>query len=263
MLPFAVMPPLMEYLLRIVPDAGHAYAWVSLMTLPALALLAPLGPMHVRHGKREANLSGQASTGLADIGSALKNPGVPLVLGAGLLTFLGSTLLFFFMKDFGASLGMANAGLFFTVSTGATIAVRLFGSARFDRMDKRRTLMLTFLVLAGCYSSYSLVASPLPFLLAAGLFGACMGVAMPPSAIDPLSPGRPVQTWSDRQPHAVHHGCRICPGPYLGGMMLGMGLSHAALFRLSALLALGALLLIRQTGQPSPATLNPSHGRTA
>jgi predicted MFS family arabinose efflux permease len=262
MLPFAVMPPLMEYLLRVVPDAGHAYAWVSLMTLPALALLAPLGPHARQAQENEKSFSGRASTGLADIRSALENSGVALVLGAGLLTFLGSTLLFFFMKDFGASIGLANAGLFFTVSTGATIAVRLFGSSRFDRLDKRRTLMLAYLVLAGCYASYSLVASPLPFLLAAGLFGACMGVAMPllQSTLFHLADPSKRGLTANLMLSTMDAGYVL--GPYLGGMMLGMGLSHAALFRLSALLALGAWLLIRQTGQPSPATLNPSHGRT-
>jgi len=263
MLPFAVMPPLMEYLIRIVPDAGHAYAWVSLMTLPALALLAPLGS-HARQAqeKERQSSSGPTSTGFADIGSALKNPGVALILGAGLMTFLGSTLLFFFMKDFGASIGLTNTGLFFTVSTGATIAVRLIGSARFDRMDKRRTLMLTFLVLAGCYASYSLVASPLPFLLAAGLFGACMGVAMPllQSTLFHLSDPSKRGLTANLMLSTMDAGYVL--GPWLGGMMLGMGLSHADLFRLSALLALGAWLLIRQSGQPSPATLNPSHGRT-
>jgi predicted MFS family arabinose efflux permease len=261
MLPFAVMPPLMEYLLQLVPDAGHAYAWVSLMTLPALVLLAPLGP-HARRAQAEQTSSGRASAGLADIRSALRNAGVALVLGAGLLTFLGSTLLFFFMKDFAASIGLANAGLFFTVSTGATIVVRLIGSARFDRMDKRRALMLTFLVLAGCYASYSLVASPLPFLLAASLFGACMGVAMPllQSTLFHLADPSKRGLTANLMLSTMDAGYVL--GPYLGGMMLGMGLAHADLFRLSALLALGAWLLIRQTGQTPQATLNHSHGRT-
>jgi predicted MFS family arabinose efflux permease len=245
MLPFALMPPLMEYLLTLVPNAGQAYAWISLMTLPALALLVPFGP-YARQARDEAQ-PGRTRPGLGDIALALKNPGVALVLGASLLTFLGSTLLFFFMKDFGLSLGLANAGLFFTVSTGATIGIRLLGSGFFDRVDKRRTLMLIFCILAGCYGAYSLVRTPLPFLLAAAVFGACMGVALPLLQSTLFLMTEPSRRGLNANLMLSTMDAGYFLGPYLGGMILGAGLSHAHLFRLSALMALCAGLLIRQS----------------
>lgn len=184
---------------------------------------------------------------------ALKNRNVSLMLGASLLIFLSSTLLFFFMKDFGASLGLANAGLFFTVSTGATIAVRVAGSGFFDRVDKRRTLVLTFCVLAGCYGAYALVRAPLPFLLAAAVFGACMGVALPllQSALFVLA--EPAHRGLNANLMLSTMDAGYFLGPYLGGMILAAGLPHAWLFRLSAAMALGAGLLVhRSTAQDPP-----------
>lgn len=245
MLPFALMPPLMEYLLTLVPNAGQAYAWISLMTLPALALLVPFGP-YARQARDRAQ-PGRTRPGLGDIALALKNPGVALVLGASLLTFLGSTLLFFFMKDFGLSLGLANAGLFFTVSTGATIGIRLLGSSFFDRVDKRRTLMQIFCILAGCYGAYSLVRTPLPFLLAAAVFGACMGVALPLLQSSLFLMTEPSRRGLNANLMLSTMDAGYFLGPYLGGMILGAGLSHAHLFWFSALMAMCAGLLIRQS----------------
>lgn len=251
MLPFALMPPLTEWLLRHVSNAGHAYAWISLMTLPALALLAPFAP-YAAHA-RESEQSRRDRPGLKDITQALRNPEIALVLGASLLTFLGSTLLFFFMKDFGLSLGLTNAGLFFTVSTGATIAVRLAGSGFFDRLDKRRTLMLSFCVLAACYASYALVDSPLPFLMAAAVFGACMGVILPLLQSTLFIVGEPSKRGLNANLMLSTMDAGYFLGPYLGGTLLGAGFSHAHLFGLSSLMALGACLLIRQ------ATTSPVH----
>ncbi len=251
MLPFAIMPPLMEYLLRFVPGAGHAYAWISVMTVPALALLATFGP-HARFAQDRAQPA-RTAPGLADTGRALKNRGVASILGASLMTFLSSTLLFFFMKDYGASLGLANAGLFFTVSTGATIAVRVAGSGFFDRVDKRRTLVLTFCVLAGCYGAYALVRAPLPFLLAAAVFGACMGVALPLLQSTLFVLAEPEHRGLNANLMLSTMDAGYFLGPYLGGMILAAGLPHAWLFRLSAAMALGAGLLVhRSTAQDPP-----------
>lgn len=252
MLPFAVMPPLMEFLLRFVPDAGQAYAWISLMTLPALALLIPLRP-HARRAAEAAARTGRARPGPGAVALALKNRNASLVLGASLLTFLSSTLLFFFMKDYGASLGLANAGLFFTMSTGATIAVRVLGSGFFDRVDKRRALITTFCILAGCYGAYALVETPLPFLLAAAAFGACMGVALPLLQSTLFVLAEPAHRGLNANLMLSTMDAGYFLGPYLGGMILAAGLTHAWLFGLSAAMALGAGLLVhRSTAQDPP-----------
>lgn len=250
MLPFALMPPLMEALLPHTPSVGHAYAWISLMTLPALMLLIPLGP-HARQ-VRQKTAPGTSPRGLGDIGPALRQPGIRPLLGASLLTFLSSTLLFFFMKDFGTSLGLANAGLFFTVSTGATIAVRLVSHQFFDRVDKRRLLLTTLGLLTGCYAVYSLLDSPVLFLVTAGLFGACMGVALPLLQSILFVMTDPARRGLSANLMLSTMDAGYFLGPYLGAQLLSLGLVHADLFRASALMALGALVLIRVQGAPAP-----------
>ncbi|MGE4293158.1 MAG: MFS transporter [Desulfovibrio sp.] len=244
LLPFAFVPPIVEQMLPLLPSAAHVYAWMSLPALPALLLLSLLGP-HARlasaslpQGKKESNLK--------EIITALRTPGVFRTLCVGLCIFFSSSLLFFFMKGFAQSIGMANAGLFFSVTTGATILVRVLGNGFFDRVDKIQTLVLSLLFLAGCYASYSLVHTPPPFLLAAAGFGAAIGVAMPL-----------LQSTLFLQADAAKRGLTtnlffstmdagMFLGPYLGGMLLGAGLSHAGLFLISAGLALlGAALMVR------------------
>lgn len=248
-LPFALMPPLTEFLLGHVANTAQAYAWMALMILPALGLLIPLGP--VARGLA-AQARDNARPGLADIGQALNRDGVSRMLGASLLVFLGSTLLFFFMKDVGTRLGLTNAGLFFTVSTGATILVRAGGSALFDRLDKRRTLGTALLLLATCQAAFGLVRTPFAFLAVAAVFGGCMGVALPLVqsllflAADPSRRGLTANLMLS----TMDAGYAL--GPWAGGMILAAGLSHAALFGLAAVMSLGACGLIACTSLEHP-----------
>ncbi|MEF2145981.1 MAG: MFS transporter [Desulfovibrionaceae bacterium] len=255
LLPFALMPPLTEMLLRLVPSAAHAYAWMSLVTLPALLLLARLGP----YARKAAALHphDRSVSGLEQIRTALATPGIILMLGACLCTFFSSSLLFFFMKGFAQSMGLANAGLFFTVSTGATIAVRLFGSMYFDKLDKTRALIMTLLFLAVCYGSYTLVRSPLPFLLAAAGFGAAMGVALPllQSSLFVLADPAKRGLTTNLMLSTMDAGLFL--GPYLGGTLLDAGLSHAGLFRISAGMALVACLFVRLRRIPNAPVSQP------
>ncbi len=247
-LPFAVMPPLTEFLLRHVDSAAQAYAWMALMIPPALILLLPLGPAVRAIATQEPD---HDRPGLADIAKALRPTRVRVMLGASLLVFLGSTLLFFFMKDFGAHLGLANAGLFFTVSTGATIAVRAVGSGLLDRVEKRRLLCLALLALAACQGAYSLVHSPAAFLAVAAGFGACMGIALPlvQSLIFLMAdPGKRGLT-ANLSLSTMDAGYVL--GPYLGAMVLAAGFSHAALFGLAACMTLGACALVAVAGPKS------------
>jgi predicted MFS family arabinose efflux permease len=251
LLPFAFVPPIMELLLRVLPSAAHAYAWMSVLSLPALLLMSLLGP----HARRAAAAFPPArkSSGLSEIKTALRAPGVRRTLGVALCVFFSSSLLFFFMKGFALGIGMTNAGLFFTVSTGATILVRLLGNSFFDRVDKKRALVLSLLFLAGCYGSYSLVRAPLPFLLAAAGFGAAIGVALPLLQSTLFLQSDPGKRGLTTNLFLSTMDAGLFLGPYFGGLLLDAGLSHSGLFLISAGLALVGSGLVGRSRVPLPA----------
>ena len=123
LVPYAVMPPLTEWLLPRLGREDRAYAACSLLVLPALALLAPLGR---RLGSRAmAGIPGTGRPSLADVRHTLALAPVRLILAANLCLFMSTTLVFFFIKPFAVGLGLADPGLFFTVSTTASLVVRV------------------------------------------------------------------------------------------------------------------------------------------
>ena len=66
----------------------------------------------------------------------LKDRKVATLLVVQLLLYSGYTIVFFFLKEYAHGQGIENPGFFFTVATAAMIAVRVAGSAFFDRFNK-------------------------------------------------------------------------------------------------------------------------------
>ncbi len=112
LVPYAVMPPLAEGLLPVLGREDRVYACCAVFVLPALALLAPLGR---RLGRRAmAGVAGTSRPTVAQVRQTLASPSVRLILLATLFLFLGTTLIFFFIKPFAGASG-GRQGLFFTV----------------------------------------------------------------------------------------------------------------------------------------------------
>ena len=86
----------------------------------------------------------------------------------------------FFMGLYGTSLGYANAGLFYTVSAFAMIAVRLVSKAFMDRVAPIRIMAATVLCgLLGFAMVFLGGQSELLFYAAGIPYGLCLGVAIP------------------------------------------------------------------------------------
>ena len=89
--------------------------------------------------------------------------------------------------------------------------------------------------------------------MAAAVFGACMGLILPLLQSTLFIGGEPSKRGLNANLMLSTMDAGYFLGPYLGGTLLGAGFSHAHLFGLSSLMALGACLLIRQ------ATASPVH----
>jgi len=177
-LPFALMPLLVERIIPATGNAAHAYALVAPAMLPAMLLAWPL-LRTTRSMAAACPHQGRERPSASEIAANLRRPGVAALLAANLLVFLGTTSVYFFMKERFLGLGLDEIGLFFSVVTGATISVRLAGAPFFDRLDKRRAACAFLLLLAASLALLGRAASLPAHLVLAACYGLAQGVALP------------------------------------------------------------------------------------
>jgi MFS family permease len=242
--PFAVMPLATEYLLRIVGDEAKVYALASVLIVPALVLLAPLG----------AKLKGafpEAAAKPAKPKDALANllaPRPAALLAVNLCLFSASTMVFFYAKGYALALGAADPGFFFTLVFAATILMRLAGSAVFDRLPLLPTLAGLLAGWCACLVLMGMAGSAAGLFVLAAAYGLILGAIHPllNSAMFRASPGEFRGYNLNMMLFMMDVGYVI--GPLLGGTLLARGLGHPALFLSGAgIAALAAILLATLT----------------
>ncbi len=242
LIPYAVMPPLTEWLLPRLGREDLAYAACSLLAVPGLALMLPLG---ARLGRRAmAGAPGTRRPGWAELRADLALPPVVLVLLANLCVFLSTTLVFFFMKPFALGLGLADPGLFFTVSTVASIAVRVAAGPLYDRLPKEILLLCALAGLCACMLGFAATAGQTRFLVLAGAYGLCLGVAMPLLNAVMFGHSPPALRGVNMNLMLFMMDAGYVIGPLTGGALLAMGAGYGRLFWACAAFAAASTLLV-------------------
>ncbi len=174
LLPYAVMPPLLEPLIRVF----GGFLPVLYLTAFLMVLVFPLLLMIRTPARLEGGEARQRITGRELFGN-LKDRQIFSLLLVSLLVYSAFAPVFFFLKAYALKIGIVNPGWFFTLSTFMEIAVRLFGGAWLDRGSKVRSLVYA---LSGLLAAYVILAHTTGPVLFYGLglgFGLCWGVAMP------------------------------------------------------------------------------------
>ena len=245
LLPYAVMPPLIEWLEEVLGGFVHVLLVTALLMLPVFPLLARLGPVR-----------GQASDHRltwAEFKANLQNRQVVAMLLAALLLYSAFGPVFYYLKGFGDKLGIANPGWFLTVSTCTEIAVRLVAGPLLDRGSKRLWLALALAFLAVGYGLLAAESGASFFLVLAVWFGLAWGVAMPMvnALIFQLSPPklRPLNTNLGMQ--MFQGGLFI--GPLAGGWLLSGG-GYGWLWGVCGFLCLASLAVVPLTRSPASAS---------
>jgi MFS family permease len=239
--PFAVMPLATELLLRFVGDESAVYALASLLIVPALVLLAPLG-RRIRRAGLASQGAQRPSRGV--VLDNLRRPKVLAILAANLCVFLCSTMVFFYAKGYAVALGAADPGLFFSIVFGAMIAVRLLGNAVFDKLPRVPGLIFFLVSWCVCLALMARAVSPgALFVLAAG-YGLCLGVIQPllNAAMYQHSPPDLRGININMMLFMMDAGYFL--GPLAGGTLLAFGFGFPALFFTGAGWALLAALLL-------------------
>ncbi len=229
--PFAIMPLFMEMLLRHTGNEAVAYAWVSLFMLPALALLYPL---RRRVERLPEETGARLASGLDRIRQSLFSRNVRRLLLVNLLLFMAVTTVYFFIKDYAISIRMDRPGLFFTFYICAMLTVRAFGSPFFDKLDKRKGITVSLLLLAVCMALLGETEAQWAVLVLAVIYGLCLGAAMPLL-------GSAIYLASSPQSRGLNTNLMLSTidvgyvfGPLLGGTLLAGGLTPSGLFNVAA-----------------------------
>ncbi|WP_449243223.1 MFS transporter [Desulfovibrio sp.] len=232
LLPFALIPPLVEALLRILGDEALVYAWAAILCLPSALFLLPLG----RRLARQAPAAPLAATGSKTL-AGLRLPGVPRLLIAALFLFLATTPVTFFIKRLALDAGLDDPGLFFSVSMAATIATRLFSGRLFDRLPKGPVTALALAGLALCLACLGLARDGASLLTLAALYGLCLGVAMPllNASIFLATPPDLRGVVLNLFLFTMDAGTVL--GPLLGGLLLARGVSLEGVYQVCGLAA--------------------------
>ena len=241
LVPYAVMPPLAERLLPVLGREDRVYACCAAFVLPALALLTPLGR---RLGRRAmAGVAGTGRPSLAQVRRSLASPAVRLLLLANLFLFLSTTLIFFFIKPFALRLGLADPGLFFTVSTAASIAMRALAGPAYDKLPREALFLAALSGLAACIAGFAATTGQGRLLTLAAGYGLCLGVAMPLANAVMFGLSQPAMRGTNLNLMLFMMDTAYVFGPLAGGAMLAAEAGYPALFHAAAGCALTAGLL--------------------
>ncbi len=140
------------------------------------------------------------------------------------------------MKDHLLALSVGNPGLFFSISAGMTILVRIVCGKLLDRVNRAAMLSFFLMVLALCFFLFSRAGTPGMVLVLAGLYGVCLGFIMPQlnAAMFVISPLHLRGLNTNMMLFTMDAGFWM--GPVLAGMLLAMGMDYAGLFLAFAVL---------------------------
>jgi predicted MFS family arabinose efflux permease len=174
LLPYAVMPPILEPLIR----AFGGFVPVLLFTALLMVLVFPL-LLLVQSSPPAEDLPAQAKINGKELIENIKDRRIFSLLIISLLLYVAFTPVFYFLKAYGHKIGIPNPGWFFTLSTFTEIAVRLFGGPFFDKMSKPRFLAFSLIGLVMAYLILANTSGEILFYALGLFFGLCWGVAMP------------------------------------------------------------------------------------
>ncbi len=176
LMPYAVIPPFVGYLSVISGGFTVMLIYGACFIVLSLSLLLLIkSPAKIID---KTNMKKQGFTG-REVLEDIKDRNVAILFLANLLLYSGYTAVFFFLKDYGIKIGIANPGIFFTIATAAMIGIRLLSGTLFDKLNKVSLTAWSLTGLTICYVALAHTHSQGLFYALSLLFGIGWGIVMP------------------------------------------------------------------------------------
>ena len=175
LLPYGIVPTVMDTLAFLIPTPPHGYAGATVMLIPAAWVV-----WHIR--RLRGNTCVEARRRLpawSDIRANVTQFPIALLLIVNTIYMTTWSSLFFLIKGFADKQGIVNVGSFFTVQIGVMIAIRLFAGKLFDAYDKAWLVVATFAVVVLGYVALDNLPGAWAISLVALIFGIGMGMGQP------------------------------------------------------------------------------------
>jgi predicted MFS family arabinose efflux permease len=163
LLPSAVIPALLDNL-SLGPERFTDILTVAAIIMIPAAIMPAFLPSS-RSERRSHGHIGPPKGVLRELQENIKRPGILVLLLTNLLVFLAYTPIFFLLKEYAQGNGIATPGVFFTISTGTMIAVRLLGGRFFDRLNKRIAFLGSLILLSISFGFLSWTTSGFFYVL--------------------------------------------------------------------------------------------------
>jgi len=175
LLPYAVIPPMLPLLTTWLGGYGNVLVFFAVVMI----LVFPLVLMGVPEPRESADPADEQRLFFREILESLKDAKIIVLFSVMLFFFSSYALVFYFLAEFGRTIQVAGAGLFFTLSSLSEIGVRLVAGSLFDKGEKIRLALWSLVAIALGYGLLGYVQGSLS-LFALGVFlGLGWGVAMP------------------------------------------------------------------------------------
>jgi len=220
LLPMAIVPPLLGPLTTLLGGFDKVLAATGLLMLVIFPLLLLIRPRDAEGNEMKIK---NKHIHTAEFFKDLSTPKLLVVLVIILVLFICIAASFVYCAQFGASIGIANPGLFFTIAIVTMILVRLVGGQFMDRFKAARLIGWSLAVLVFSYTALALTRGPLLFYAMAPICGFCWGVAHPilHAVLFRMSTPRLQSLNQNFGTEMVDGGFFL--GPMIGGAIIGTG----------------------------------------
>jgi MFS family permease len=154
-----------------------------------------------------------------------------------------------FVKSLALDLGLADPGLFFSVSVAATLVMRLAGGRLLGCLPRVPLLALGLAGLAASLALLDAARNPAQLLALAACLGLSLGLVLPllQAALSLATPPHLRGAVLNLSLWAMDAGAAL--GPLLAGALLAHGLTLGGIYRLCGGLAAGALVWVLLAGR--------------
>jgi MFS family permease len=236
------VPPLVGFLDR------RSHDFPSILLYTAFVMFIPLLLLFFLQTSRVgANQNNYATQGIniGELKEDLKNRNVLVLLAVNLLLYTCYTVVFFFLKGFGESIGIRNSGFFFTIATITMIIIRLTCGTLFDRINKVQVTAFSLTGLGLCNIGLAHTHGAGLFFFLSVLFGIGWGIVMPilTALMFDISPTRFRGLNINLSLVMLQAGFFL--GPFFGGLILTHS-GYVTLFYYCALLSILSAIFTRR-----------------